>query len=323
MKPISKRTRSEREIRDEDKRTILYIEDEDENRNVAMLRLKKNYNLLLASNSKEACAILTTQAAVIEAILMDIELQGSELDGIMLTQLIRGTLPKHRIPQYAKSVPVLKIPILFVTAHGDRYSEDFLIQAGGNQLIRKPVDFVQLSMSLTRIRLTHGTMKLDDAQTNKVSYHTSNHPPVIAPEKKIVLFIDHDAQNIESTKTVLGKDFELLGATKASQAAQILTHQSHKMTGILVASGFKDGDIDEYALIKMIRGTANRAALPLYAQRLPVIMKPILVVASAEERRQNEDAYVNAGADRLIRKPIDLVQLKMALTLTRLEQKKR
>jgi CheY-like chemotaxis protein len=132
---------------------LLYVEDIEENWQVAELRLKRKYHLLHATTDTEACQLLVKYGPEIVAVLMDIELQGSTLDGIRLTQLIRGTLPMEGVPS-SLVCPVLdNIPIVFVTAYGHNYSELELIRCGGDRVIRKPVDFVELSLALTRLHL--------------------------------------------------------------------------------------------------------------------------------------------------------------------------
>lgn len=126
---------------------VLYVEDEDENWEVAELLLKKKYQLTRARDAREACAAVQALPDLF-AVLMDIQLSGSELDGIQLTRLFRGTLPAENRPSYALSLPVLTIPIIFVTAYGARYSETSLIEAGGNLLVTKPVDFTKLTLGL-------------------------------------------------------------------------------------------------------------------------------------------------------------------------------
>jgi CheY-like chemotaxis protein len=79
---------------------------------------------------------------------MDIQLRGSSLDGIQLTKLFRGKLPMSELPPYALGCPVLPIPILFVTANGNQYSEETLMAAGGSFTITKPVDFLKLTLAL-------------------------------------------------------------------------------------------------------------------------------------------------------------------------------
>ena len=64
---------------------VLYVEDEAENRDVARLRLERDYELCFAATDEEACQILKDRGADIAAVLMDIQLKGSALDGIQLT----------------------------------------------------------------------------------------------------------------------------------------------------------------------------------------------------------------------------------------------
>ena len=134
---------------------VLYVEDNLENQKVASLSLKKKYNVQIVSNAREACDFIRMTHESIDIILMDIELQESELNGIELTRLIRGNLKQPNLPGYAKDLPVLPgIPILFVTAFSDKYSTAMLLAAGGQRVISKPVDFVELQLAMTQIRLS-------------------------------------------------------------------------------------------------------------------------------------------------------------------------
>jgi CheY-like chemotaxis protein len=132
---------------------ILYVEDEDQNWLAAQLRLRKSYDLIRAKSDREACAAVIEHGNKLTAILMDIQLTGSALDGITLTRLFRGKLDTSGLPPYAQAVPALDVPILIVTAYGALYSETELIAAGGDRFISKPVDFVQLTSALTQLRL--------------------------------------------------------------------------------------------------------------------------------------------------------------------------
>jgi CheY-like chemotaxis protein len=85
---------------------------------------------------------------------MDIELRGSGLNGIDLTHLIRGKLDPSQTPDYGAAVPQLDIPILFVTAYGQRYRRNELLMAGADEIIQKPVDFVELHTAMTRVYLS-------------------------------------------------------------------------------------------------------------------------------------------------------------------------
>jgi CheY-like chemotaxis protein len=130
---------------------ILYVEDEDENWLVAELLLRRSYNLLRARDDREACALVTEKRGDIDAILMDIQLSGSLLDGLKLTRLLRGRLGASEMPSYAQVVRAINVPIIFVTAYGSRYSEADLVAAGGDAMLPKPVDFVQLNSTLSRL----------------------------------------------------------------------------------------------------------------------------------------------------------------------------
>ena len=131
---------------------VLCIEDNDENWDVVQLRLSRSYDLVRASTDRAACEILS-QPDKLSAILMDIELAGSQLNGIQLTKLIRGTLPVAGRPDYARDVPVMKVPVLFVTAYGSAYRRDELIAAGADDVLAKPVDFAHLTRALTNFHI--------------------------------------------------------------------------------------------------------------------------------------------------------------------------
>ena len=134
------------------RRVVLYVEDNDDNWSVAELRLSSVYRLLRAANDREACALLTEHAAELYFVLMDVELQGSALDGIALTKLLRGRLPADQIPDYARRVQVSNIPVVFVTAYHAAFGPS-MQAAGGNLVVSKPVEFRQLIRALTSMHL--------------------------------------------------------------------------------------------------------------------------------------------------------------------------
>jgi len=155
MKPIHKAvTRSGQRLL-----PLLYVEDNDDNWEVVKLRMNRTYDITRAATDREACAELM-RAKEFYAVLMDIELSGSRLNGIQLTRLLRGTLPEAERPHYAGSVPVSSVPILFVTAYGSAYSQKELLEAGGDGVLQKPVDFTKLSLALTNCHLNRATKHL-------------------------------------------------------------------------------------------------------------------------------------------------------------------
>jgi CheY-like chemotaxis protein len=138
---------------------LLYVEDNDDNWRVADLRLSDNYEIVRAATARDACRIIGQRGPELAAILMDIELRGSDLNGVELTELLRGKRPKSAAPDYAQGLPVLNTPIIFVTAHGAKYSDSFLLLVGGDKVIGKPVDFAALSLALTQLHLSNAAQK--------------------------------------------------------------------------------------------------------------------------------------------------------------------
>jgi CheY-like chemotaxis protein len=138
---------------------LLYVEDDDDNWRVVDLRLRDSYEIVRATNARDACLFLQERGSALAAILMDIELRGSDLSGIELTELIRGKRLTCAVPDYAHKTPVLNTPIIFVTAHGAKYSDAHLQLIGADKVIGKPIDFSALSIALTQLHLTRIAQK--------------------------------------------------------------------------------------------------------------------------------------------------------------------
>ncbi len=140
---------------------VLYVEDNPENRHTAKLNLERKYNLIFAINDREACEMLIRHGDRLALILMDIELQDSTLNGMELSRLVRGTLDKKGQVPYAKHVPVLKTPIIFVTAYSNVYQKTQILLSGGDDIIDKPVDFLTLEMTMTKYNLARHSKALN------------------------------------------------------------------------------------------------------------------------------------------------------------------
>jgi CheY-like chemotaxis protein len=129
---------------------VLYVEDQAENWEVTKLRLRGKYKLMWARTDQEACALVRNYGPSLYAILMDIQLQGSALDGLALTRLFRGKATGP-LPDYAQSIgSAVTCPIFFVTAYGNVYSPEEMTAAGGDSHVFKPVDFVKLNLLLAQ-----------------------------------------------------------------------------------------------------------------------------------------------------------------------------
>ena len=128
--------------------SLLYVEDEDTNWEVAEVTLRDRYTLSRAKTAREALQLLSQNSY--DAILMDIQLSGSELNGIQLTQLLRGKFA-GTIPLSAQSLGNKNTPVIFVTAYNARYSKEELMAAGGDDMIPKPVDFTRLALAIAKL----------------------------------------------------------------------------------------------------------------------------------------------------------------------------
>jgi CheY-like chemotaxis protein len=138
---------------EEPSQLVLYVEDDEDNRQVASFRLEKKYKLVFATTDREACESFIKYGSELSLILMDIELRGSSLNGLDLTRLIRGHLDSSKIPPFAAAVPRLETPVIFVTAYGQLYRRSELLAAGADEIIQKPVDFVELHTAMARAYL--------------------------------------------------------------------------------------------------------------------------------------------------------------------------
>lgn len=139
-KPMYRQVQRERTT----KPSLLIVEDNDLNLQIAQGCLGPHYDLHIARNAKEACALLQHPPCAFHAILMDIELQGSTLDGVELTRHIRGLMPCGEATSHDHAIPASTLPILYLTAHSPRYTDEALALSGGNRCVTKPIDFIRL-----------------------------------------------------------------------------------------------------------------------------------------------------------------------------------
>lgn len=139
---------------------LLYVEDDDDNWEVAEYRLSEAYDIIRAATAEEACRLVRERRNEIDLILMDIELRGSDLNGVELTELLRGnSLPASKaIPHYARNLPPMSKPVIYVTAHGKRYTSVQLMLSGADKVIAKPVNFADLRNAVSELiqDRTHG-----------------------------------------------------------------------------------------------------------------------------------------------------------------------
>jgi two-component system cell cycle response regulator DivK len=118
-----------------DKGTILYVEDNPDNRTlVRRILLSEDYSLIEATNAIDAFEVLKSTRP--DLILMDINMP--DMDGYTLTSRI-------------KSMPGFeRVPILALTANVMRGDKEKTLEAGCDGYIQKPLDIDQLVREVER-----------------------------------------------------------------------------------------------------------------------------------------------------------------------------
>jgi len=119
----------------DEKGTILYVEDNPDNRTlVRRILLSEDYKLFEAKNAYEALNILKSTRP--DLILMDINMP--DMDGYTLTAKIKA------MPGFEQ------IPILALTANVMRGDREKTLEAGCDGYIQKPIDIDQLTSEIER-----------------------------------------------------------------------------------------------------------------------------------------------------------------------------
>lgn len=126
----------------------LYVEDEAINWDLVEFHLRERYELSRAKDAQEAIQLLMTKE--FDIILLDIQLANSSMSGTELAQLIRGKYEGEQ-PAYAATFKPSQVPIIFMTAYSGLYTKTDIMKFGGDELVYKPIDFVYLTIVVTRL----------------------------------------------------------------------------------------------------------------------------------------------------------------------------
>jgi two-component system cell cycle response regulator DivK len=119
----------------DEKGTILYVEDNPDNRMlVRRILLSEDYGLLEAVNAADALKVLKTNKP--DLILMDINMP--DMDGYTLTTKIKAMQGFEHVP------------ILALTANVMRGDREKVLEAGCDGYIQKPIDFDELVREVER-----------------------------------------------------------------------------------------------------------------------------------------------------------------------------
>ncbi len=126
---------------------ILYVEDEDPNWEVPELALPGIFQWRRARDAREALTLL--RDTHYDLILMDIQLGGSDMNGIDICGALTGR-STGALPDFAQGVRT-DAPIVFVTAYSGLYAREELLAHGAKELVAKPVDFPHLLLVISRL----------------------------------------------------------------------------------------------------------------------------------------------------------------------------
>jgi two-component system cell cycle response regulator DivK len=119
----------------ENKGTILYVEDNPDNRLlVKRILMAEDYSLLEAIDGRDALNVLKTARP--DLILMDINMP--DMDGYTLTAKIKS------LPGFER------VPILALTANVMRGDKEKTLEAGCDGYIQKPLDIDQLTREIEK-----------------------------------------------------------------------------------------------------------------------------------------------------------------------------
>jgi len=129
---------------------ILVVDDNEVNRDVALMMLEKAHRVTTAKNGLEALAVVAAQT--FDVILMDVQMP--EMDGLTATSVIRALeqgrpltekLPGDLVCSLDHRLRGGHLPIIAMTAHAMGGDREKCLDAGMDSYITKPFQLAQLS----------------------------------------------------------------------------------------------------------------------------------------------------------------------------------
>ena len=132
---------------------VLYVDQDDTSVQASSDRLRHAYKLLRARHDRDACELIRAHHRDLVAVLLDVDMPGSVLDGILLTRILRGRVPTQAVPPFARNLPALDVPIVLVTERPESYSEQEMVRYGGDRLMHKPMEIHDLTLTLVEWHL--------------------------------------------------------------------------------------------------------------------------------------------------------------------------
>ncbi len=141
----------------------------------------------------------------------------------------------------------------------------------------------------------------------------TNAGPRAADLSTRVLYVEDDPENWAVAQLRLGRHFDLVWARNDADACSEIHRSGRALAAILMDIELRGSRLSGIDLTRLLRGESLPRPVPDYAQQLPKLEIPVMFV-TAYRARYSEDELKQAGAQRLISKPVNFAELSTALS---------
>jgi signal transduction histidine kinase len=184
--------------------TILVVDDNAENRALALATLEDDYRVVTAANGEEALRAVVAERP--DCVLLDVRMPG--LNGFEVCSRIRA-LPEHE-----------HTPVVFLTALRDVETFDAALRAGGDDFLTKPVRPTELVLRV-QAALRIGRLNASNREYYELARRQRDDLMRLQLQKeRLSAFVVHDLKNpvgvIDLHAQAILRDEELSGRSRDS-----------------------------------------------------------------------------------------------------------
>ncbi len=138
-------------------------------------------------------------------------------------------------------------------------------------------------------------------------------------DKKVILYVEDDPANQRLACCRLECKYRVLLAGNDRTACDILTTGEENLHVILMDIELKDSKLNGIELCKLIRGMLPERTLPIYARDIKKSKVTIILVTAFANEHLNGNMQA-AGVSYVINKPVNFVELELAISCCLLKQ---